>query len=308
MHLTTDYSTKILHLNPDYEGEAIAVLIASNHNQGNRESVLYIHGYIDYFFQAHLGKAFNNHGIDFYALDLRKHGRALLPHQHPNYCKSLTEYYEEISMALREISCNSRAVYLMGHSTGGLLASNYMNEGAARNLVSKVFLNAPFLDFIQSKLTQSVSLVAAKAMAGLSDYAKLDGMITPAYVESIHKDFHGEWDFNLDWKPVHGFPTYFKWIVAIAKAQQKLEHSAIPVPVLLLHSSGSKKLNRYTEEAKNHDIILDVEDMKRIGPSLGKNVTLVQIDHAMHDVFLSAQPVRKKAFEELFNWLGAGAK
>ena len=58
-------------------------------------------------------------GYAFYALDLRKHGRSLRPHQHPNFCKNVTEYYPEIT---RSIDVIGEPVLLAGHSTGGLVA------------------------------------------------------------------------------------------------------------------------------------------------------------------------------------------
>ncbi|MEK8226237.1 alpha/beta hydrolase [Oerskovia sp. M15] len=42
-----------------------------------RRAVLYVHGFVDYFFQAHLGDAFEEHGYAFYAIDLRGYGRSL---------------------------------------------------------------------------------------------------------------------------------------------------------------------------------------------------------------------------------------
>ena len=56
MDLNKDYTSQTIELRPDYEGEVNAVLISSNFNTGNRKSVLYIHGYIDYFFHPHLGE------------------------------------------------------------------------------------------------------------------------------------------------------------------------------------------------------------------------------------------------------------
>ena len=43
--------------------------------------MLYVHGYNDYFFQKHAADFYTGLGISFYALDLRKPGRSLLPHQ-----------------------------------------------------------------------------------------------------------------------------------------------------------------------------------------------------------------------------------
>jgi alpha-beta hydrolase superfamily lysophospholipase len=305
MDLQNDYTSKTLKLAPDYEGEVEAVLISSNRNQGGRKSVLYVHGYIDYFFHPHLGEQFNAQGFDFYAIDLRKYGRALLAHQHPNYCKNIDEYFEEISVALKEIKSNSTEIYLLGHSKGGLSTSRYMNSGSERHLVNGLILNSPFLDFNQSKLEKFVSYHVANLMARVSIFSKINGAISEAYAQSIHKDFHGEWDFNLDWKPIKGFPTYFKWVVAIAKAQQALRASNIAVPILVLHSTASAKLNAFSKHAMTKDIVLNVEDIKRESHGLGKDVTLVNIDDAQHDVFLSPKAVREDAFAKMFDWLGA---
>ncbi len=306
MNLFKDYSSKTIRLKPDYEGEVIATLIFSNFNHGNRKTILYLHGYVDYFFQAHLGGEFNANGFDFYALDLRKCGRSLLPHQHPNYCRDLKEYYEEISLAIRQIQGTSNGdVFLLAHSTGGLIASNYMNDSADRHLIKGLLLNSPFLDFNQSRFKKYMVYLAALFMTRFSKYSKIEGALSSAYVESIHKDYHGEWDFNLKWKPLEGFPTYFYWLLAIRSAHKKLAASNIQVPVLVMHSSGSEKISKYDEKAKYNDIVLDVSDIKRIGAKLGKRTSMLEVENAMHDIFLSPLVIREKAFEGMFSWLNA---
>jgi alpha-beta hydrolase superfamily lysophospholipase len=264
---------------------------------------LYLHGYVDYFFHPHLGEKFNQNNFDFHALDLRKHGRSLLEHQHPNYCKEIEEYFEEITIAIRDIKEKSSSVYILAHSTGGLTASLYMNKGEERGLVDALILNSPFLDFNMSKLQKSMTLFLAKIISKTSNYAKVEGVLSKAYAESIHKDYFGEWDFDLKWKPIKGFPTYFKWIRAISNAQAKLQNSNIEVPVLVMHSSGSKKMSKFSKAAKTNDIVLNVDDIKRVGAKLGDNVTLSQIDNAVHDIFLSSKSVREVGFEKMFNWL-----
>lgn len=303
MDLNNDYTSQTIQLTPDYEGVVTATLISSNFNVGSRKSVLYIHGYIDYFFHPHLGKQFNANGFDFYALDLRKYGRSLLEHHHPNYCKNIEEYFEEISIAILKIQKESNSIYLLGHSTGGLIASNYMNDGTERNRIDGLILNAPFFDFNQKKLAKLVGPFAARIISKISVYSKINGALSPVYAQSIHKDFYGEWDFNLDWKPIKGFPTYFKWVAAIGKAQKKLDHSNITVPILILHSSGSLKISKFSKEAMSNDIVLNIEDMKRVGLQLGDRVTFSKIDNAQHDIFLSPKEVREDAFSKMFSWL-----
>lgn len=309
MDILENYTSTQIQLEPDYEGEVVATLISSDLNQGNKKAVLYIHGYVDYFFQAHLGKAFNEQDYDFYALDLRKYGRSLLEHQHPNYCKSLSEYYEEISLALRQIyEKSNHDVYLMGHSTGGLITSNYMIEGEEKDLVKGLILNSPFFDFNFGDFQKSLIVFAAKVMAAPFDYAKVSGALSPAYAESIHKDYYGEWDFSLDWKPIEGFPTYFAWILAINEAQQKLLEASIDIPILVMYSNGSAKYSKYTEESKNKDTVLNVEDIKRVGAELGPQVSLMEIENAVHDIFLSSKKVRENALKQMFDWLNTTFK
>ena len=304
MNLHNDYTCKTLILKPDYEGEVTATLISSNLNKGNRASVLYIHGFIDYFFHPHLGEQFNAHNYDFYALDLRKYGRSLLKHQHPNYCKNVEEYFEEISIAIREIYAISKEpILLLGHSTGGLITSNYMNWGDERARISGLILNSPFFDFNLSYFEKITSRIGARILSSVSTYSNVKNALSPAYAESIHKDYYGQWDFNLDWKPINGSPAYFKWIVAIDKAQKRLQKSSISVPVLVMHSSGSIKMSKYSIEALSNDTVLNVEDIKRVGASLGNRVTILQIDNAVHDLFLSDEKVRDIAFEKMFEWL-----
>ncbi len=304
MNKLKDYSSKTIRLEPDYEGEVTATLVYSDLNKGNRKSVLYLHGYIDYFFQAHLGEKFIEHEFDFYALDLRKYGRSLLPHQHPNYCRDIKEYYEEIGLAIQHIHKSGNGeVFLLGHSTGGLVASNFMNDATEKDLIKGLILNSPFLDFNQNELQKHLVYFAAKIMTRFSEFSKIEGALSPAYVKSIHKDYYGEWDFDLNWKPVKGFPTYFFWLLAIRNAQKSLSSSNIKVPILVMFSSNSERVSKYSEKVKYKDIVLDVKDIKRLGAKLGAKVSLLEIENAMHDIFLSTSEVREKAFTAMFKWL-----
>src|SRR5438132_14289561 len=76
----------------DYDGPVVATLVRLPGGEARRGAVLYVHGYTDYFFQRHMAERFAAEGYAFHALDLRKHGRSLRAHQHPNFCKDLREY------------------------------------------------------------------------------------------------------------------------------------------------------------------------------------------------------------------------
>jgi alpha-beta hydrolase superfamily lysophospholipase len=119
--LGTDYEMMTLAMGTDYEGEVVATLVRRQPRSAGTRAVLYIHGYNDYFFQTHVADFYVRRGISFYALDLRKHDRSLLPHQTPSLCQSLREYYPEIDAAVEIIKQEGHEVVLVnGHSTGAL--------------------------------------------------------------------------------------------------------------------------------------------------------------------------------------------
>jgi hypothetical protein len=80
-----------------------------------------------------------------------------------------------------------------------------MNTGSKET--ECLILNSPFLDFYQSELEKFFSYWGSKNHFYYSLYAKIDGALPHVYTQSINKDFYGEWDYNLNWKP-KGFPTF----------------------------------------------------------------------------------------------------
>src|SRR5262245_64846046 len=142
----------------DYDGRVVATLVRLPGGSAPRGAVLWVHGFVDYFFQRHVAERFAMEGYAFYALDLRKHGRSLLAHQHPNFCKDIAEYYADITRAIAEIGA---PVLLAGHSTGGLICSLYAHEGERRDEVRGVWLNSAFFDWKISDLKRPQLHMAA---------------------------------------------------------------------------------------------------------------------------------------------------
>jgi alpha-beta hydrolase superfamily lysophospholipase len=271
---------------PDYDGPVVATLVRLPVAEAPRGAVLYVHGFIDYFFQRHMAERFAAEGNAFYALDLRKHGRSLRPHQHPCFCKDVGEYFDDISRALEEIRA---PVLLAGHSTGGLVCALYAKEGERREQVRALWLNSPFFDWRGSGWTRA-RLRAARMLGRLFPFLNEPKAVSPAYVKSLHRDWQGEWDFDLRLKPLEGFPAYFGWIRAIFAAHAKVRAGlGLGIPVLAMHS----------DEA---DIILDWRDCARWSRTLGSEMTVLAFPGALHDVVLSRAEIREAVFNQLFSW------
>ncbi|PZM92891.1 MAG: lysophospholipase, partial [Actinobacteria bacterium] len=93
------FERETIDLGRDDEGPVVATLVRRRADTATDRAVLYVHGFCDYFFQRHLAEHFAARGWHFYALDLRKYGRSLLPHQTPNFCRDISDYYPELDTA-----------------------------------------------------------------------------------------------------------------------------------------------------------------------------------------------------------------
>lgn len=294
-------------LPPDYEGEIVAHLIEHPENGSNPNAVLYIHGYVDYFFQTHLADWFIENGYDFYALELRKYGNSILPHQKPNNVRDIEEYFEEISLSIQTISEKKsyEKIVLNGHSTGGLITSLYSAFGKERQQLSGLFLNSPFFAFNLSKAFVRNMIPLIARMGRKDPDQEIHAPNSNLYGKSLHKDYFGEWNYNLNWKPISGFPIYAGWINAIYEAHLKVSNGlSIEIPILVLHSSESSK-NRidWDESILITDFVLNIEDIQRKSKLLGNKVKCIGIHNAIHDIFLSRESARDLAFAHLKDWL-----
>src|SRR5262245_10505582 len=119
------YRQHVLELGPDPDGEGsiAAVLVRREPRAGEvpRGAVLYTHGFSDYFFQTALADFFAARGLAFYALDMRKSGRARREGQTAHYVSDLALCYEELDGALAIVAGEhpGQPVVMVAHSTGG---------------------------------------------------------------------------------------------------------------------------------------------------------------------------------------------
>lgn len=295
-----------LTLPGSWDGAVEATLVRRRTALTTPQAVLYVHGWADYFFQRHLADFYEAQGLRFYALDLRRHGRSLRPGQSPNTCRSIDEYLEDVDAAIDVLTAEEGVGWLLlnGHSTGGLTVSVHAGRGRRRNAVDAVFLNSPWLDFGNVVGLQHTLLPAIAAVGQV-----LPGLSTPStdttYVESVHSAYRGEWDFDLAWKPLKGFPTWLSWIGAIRSAHGEVTRGlGITAPVLLLRSTRSLRPKAWSDEVQRADIVLDVQDMVRQAPNLGPLVEMHAVPDGIHDLVLSREHARARTFELLADWLG----
>lgn len=302
------FERETLVLQDDYEGEGIATLIRKRGPKESTKAVLYIHGYVDYFFKEEMAEKYCEHGFNFYALDLRKYGRSLLPHQTPNFCNDISEYFEELAQGIDIIKNRdgNEKLLLHGHSTGSLVIAIYAHQFRHEGTINALFLDSPFFEFNENWIKRTVLMDLIGSVARFHPDLYVPGGLSPIAGESLHRDHHGEWDYNLEWKPVGGFPLRTGWLRAIHNAHKRIQGGLrIVCPILVMYSAQSSKLKKWSDLALKTDTVLDVAGIERYADALGDHVTEIRIPGAMHDLVLSCQEVREDVYRKLFTWLSA---
>ena len=297
------YFAETLQLADDDEGEVVATLVSRRAAGPTTRAVLHLHGFADYFFQTPAADYWTGRGYDFYALDLRKYGRSLRPHQTPNFVTDLAHYFEEVDEAMRRVTERDGHdhVIVTAHSTGGLIAPLWAD--ARRPRLAGMVLNSPWLDLHGSFLLRTAGTTAIDQVGARRPYLTIPRNVSGLYAESLHRDHRGEWDFKLDWKPLESWPVYAGWLRAVRRGHAKVHRGVyVGAPVLVLTSGASSYPKEWDESVEQHDIVLNVEQIRKWAHKLAEHVTLTRVPGALHDVTLSAEPVRRRAFEEITRW------
>jgi alpha-beta hydrolase superfamily lysophospholipase len=303
------YESEVIDLADDYEGPVVATLVRRRARGSTRRAVLHLHGFCDYFFQTELADFYVGLGFDFYALDLRKYGSSLLPHQTPNFCRDLDEYHAELDAALQRIRQRDGhdTVVLSAHSTGGLVGPLWLDErrGSGRPTVDALVLNSPWLDLHGSLLLRTAGTQAIDQIGQRRPYQVVPRNVSTLYGESLHRDFRGEYDYNLEWKPRESFPVRAGWLRAVRRGHRRIHRGVdVGAPTLVLCSARSTTPQEWCDDVTCTDVVLDVRQIAHWSHAFGPHVTLVRVDQAIHDVFASPTAVRKEAYAEATRWLG----
>jgi alpha-beta hydrolase superfamily lysophospholipase len=300
------YHAETIDLPDDDEGAVVATLVVRRAAAPSTRAVLHVHGFADYFFQTPAADFWTERGYDFYALDLRKYGRSLRDHQTPNFVTDLTDYYPEIDEAYRRITERDGHdhVLVSAHSTGGLITPLWVHD--RQPAVAGLVLNSPWLDLQGSLLLRTAGTKAIDQIGARRPYLTIPRDVSGFYARSLHRDHDGEWDFDLAWKPLESWPVYAGWLRAVRRGHARAHRGLdLPAPVLVLTSSASGHPKEYDETCASTDIVLDVELIRKWAHKLADHVTLVRVEGALHDITMSRQDVRDRAFGEITRWLDA---
>jgi alpha-beta hydrolase superfamily lysophospholipase len=299
---------------PDGQGDVFATIVRRTWtgSQPAERAVLYVHGFSDYFFQRELAEFFTDRGFAFYALDLRKCGRSRREGQTAHHVTDLAHYDAELELALATVreEAPGAPVLLSAHSTGGLVLPLWLDRvnrrpgGSVGAGVSGLVLNSPWFDLQGKPWMRTVGTLAIRAVGRFKPFDVMKLPPTDAYGSSLHVGAHGEWDYDVALKPLHGFEVTFGWLGAVRAGHARLHRGLdVGVPSLVLRSDKTRFARSWSEQVDKADAVLDVRQIARWAGCLGNAVTSLPIPDARHDVFLSLKEPREAAYEAVDTWL-----
>lgn len=322
------FLARTIELIPDEEGEAVATLVRyrpPDPSPSPRAQCLYLHGRNDYFFQTELARELARAGVEFFALDLRKYGRSLRPWQTIGYAADFSVYEEEIGQAIEIMQQHTPGLplLLMGHSTGGLLATlwAYRRPGAVAGLIlNSAWLELQAMAAWRPALQQILGRIASRRpRAIVISNSKPDyygpsltkgwagsGLEPPAYFQAEPDDpaLVG-WKIFPEWKRNPSYPVPAAWLEAIMAAQDRVEKEVhLDCPVLSLCSTKAASAETWSPDVFDSDTVLDPEVIVERSAKLADLVTIARLP-GKHDLLLSDPPVRRHLYRLMHNWIEA---
>ena len=293
--------------------------------QAPRFVLLYIHGRNDYFFQRKLAEDIAGCGGAFYALDLRRYGRSLRPGQRMGFVSNLSLYDEDIAEALDLIREDypDLPLVLMGHSTGGLLATLWANRhpGALDGLIlNSAWLEMQTMASMRSAVAPILERIASRNPMwavpggdGPDHYGRslregrnaLDAPLPDSLAAYPDDPAVKGWSYALEWKRPGSYPAYAAWLEAILDGHENVASSVhLDIPVLSMMSTSSYFGEEFTEAVFSSDVVLDREVILERSARLGPLVTVASFP-GKHDLLLSDPQVRAEVYETMNRWIGA---
>ncbi|WP_245993049.1 alpha/beta hydrolase [Xylanimonas allomyrinae] len=267
-------------------------------------AVLYVHGFVDYFFHPHVARALAAAGYAFYAVDLRGYGRSLAAHAAAGHDPNLVP---DIALHARDLDAAAGAVRAAGHTTlvvlahsmGGLVTSLWAASRPGR--VDALVLNSPWFDLNENWLLRGPVTRLVDVVGRVAPRLPLGGL-----GEHYGRALHEAWGYDLAWKPVEGFPVRAGWFRSVRAAQRRLRHGLdVAVPTLVLVSARSGPHRHAHDALLTTDSVLDVAHIRRGARHLGRDVQLVTVEGGAHDLALSPPPAREEYLRAVVDWLGA---
>ncbi|MCO7271723.1 alpha/beta hydrolase [Cellulosimicrobium cellulans] len=270
-------------------------------------TVVLVHGYNDYVFQDHVVGALAEAGWDALGVDLRRAGRSLRPGQVLHYVDDLRETAADLGVAVAAARRTPGPVVVHAHSTGALVAALWAHAHRGGGGCDALVLDSPFLDLRASWVERTVGTRVLDAVGPWSPLTVVSAGPS-AYTGHLLADRGGRWTFDTTLKRPEGVPVRAGWLRAVRQGHARVARGlevACPVLVARAERSGTDDPTSPDRERDldASDTVLDVAQIARLAPRLGRDVTELVVPGAVHDLTLSADGPRASYLGALAGWL-----
>ena len=315
------YESRTIELIDDAEGPCVATLVRARPPESARLTILYLHGRNDYFFQTEMADRLRQAGAAFYALDMRKYGRSLRPHQTIGYTDDLSVYDEEIGEAIEIIRSDrdDEPLVLAGHSTGGLIATLWAHRHPG--VLAGLILNSAWLEMQsmaawRGAMAPVIGRIASRnpmwevPSGGAGHYGRsLAGRASsklpiPEGLSPDDPSILG-WPIAREWKRPESYPVPASWLEAIMAGHETVEKDVhLECPVLSMVSTSAYFGDEWNERVFTSDTVLNPVVIAQRSLDLSDLVTIARFP-GKHDLLLSDAPVRERVYATIAGWLEA---
>ncbi len=210
-----------------------------------RARVVIIHGYAEHSGRYdHVGRALVARGFAVFSGDLRGHGRS---EGERGYVASFDDYCKDVDRLLARAEGNG-PLFLLGHSMGGLVATSWLLQSAARSAgqaaVKGLVLTSPFfgLKLPVPALKRWLGVAASRIWPTLSLPVELAG-------SDLTRDPQMAEEHDRD--PLNNSVATARWFTESSAAQATLlaRASSLTLPVLCLVGAADRVADPAATEA-----------------------------------------------------------
>jgi alpha-beta hydrolase superfamily lysophospholipase len=195
-------------------------------------------------------------------------------------------------------------VVLYAHSTGGLVSSLWADRHPG--VLAGLVLNSPWIDLQGSALIRALMPRIVRSVATRAATFILPLPDNGFYARTLDALRDGTWSFDLELKRNPSQPARSAWLTAVMAGHDKVSAGLeIDCPILMVTSTRSDFRRRWSDELLGVDSVLDVSRLAAKAHRLGRHVTLVRLEGAIHDIVLSTRAVRDRFADELRRWESA---
>lgn len=261
-----------------------------------RAVVLHVHGYNDYFYQAELAEWFASQGLAFYAVDMRRAGRSLMPGDHPHDMANIAEQGDDIALAAEAITELHPGVPLIihSHSTGALAAAIWAAD-RPHPATAGVILNSPLFGLRMGRRDRAA--MVALPLINRTRPHMIVGNRPAIYAKHLHVSGGGPAAFDTVWKTPAGVPTRAQWVHAVAQAWRRIDAGlGVTLPVLVARSDSSGPERDDNPLMMSQDVVVDTDATARRTPLLGPGARELVVKDGIHDLTQSPPGPRAAYF------------